>query len=89
MYNCSCPPTCVAIYCMLFFFSSCIEKGAVEVGRNSNNSSDNFTIVIIAGSVAGLIIIFAIIVAVVAMHYECRKPKVRMPNRPSGSYNYL
>ena len=66
-----------------------VEERAVEVGRNSNNSSDDFTMVIIASSVAGLIIISAIIVAIVAMRYECKKPKVRRPDGVSRNYNYL
>jgi len=64
-----------------------IEERAVEEGHNSSKpSKDHTVVVIIALSAAGLIVIFTIVTAFIALRYECKKPKLR---RPSQRYRNL
>lgn len=66
-----------------------IEEAAVEVGRNSDSSNEDFTFVIIATSIAGVIVLATLIIAIVAVRYECKKQRVRRPNKSPRNYHNL
>ena len=67
----------------------CIEERGVEEGQNSNKSRRDFTMVIVSLSIAGLIVIFTIIIAFIALRYECKKSKLRRPNKVAQHYRNL
>lgn len=66
-----------------------IEDSAVEIGGNSNKSSKDFTIVIIATFVAGLIIVATIVTAIAATRCECKKSRARISNSSQRTYHHL
>ena len=76
----------VANFMCIIFIICYIEERAVEEGHNSSKPSKDYTVVIIALSAAGLIVIFTIVTAFIALRYECKKPKLR---RPSQHYRNL
>ena len=66
-----------------------IEERTVEEGQNSFRSSKDFTIVIAMLCIAGLIVIVTILIAFSAVRYECKRSKLRRPDRAPQRYQYL
>ena len=77
----------ICSFIRICYYFVCIEERAVEEGHNSNKPSKDYTVVIIALSAAGLIVIFTIVTAFIALRYECKKSKLRRPNTSSRYRN--